>query len=60
MWQALVKMVEKWSCGHDWEKLYEKHYEDKTAETRWGESRSAHTRLILKCTKCGKIKTIII
>ena len=60
MRQALIKIIEKWSCSHDWEKLYEKHYEDKEAESRWGDSRRAHTRLILKCTKCGKLKTIII
>ena len=60
MWKALVKIMEKWSCGHDWEKLYERDYDDKEAESRWGDSRRAHTRLILKCTKCGKIKTIII
>lgn len=28
MWQALVKMVEKWSCGHDWEIIYRKDYDD--------------------------------
>lgn len=60
MWQALVKMVEKWSCGHNWEIIYRKDYDDQKAEGKWEEGRRAHTRLILKCTKCGKLHTIII
>lgn len=50
MWQALVKLVEKWACCHEWE-LYS---ETKTYEG----SRCLKTEHTLICQKCGKIKKI--
>jgi hypothetical protein len=61
MWQAIVRMVEKWSCGHDWEIIYSKDYEDKESTSKWSDNgRSAHTRMVLKCKKCGKLVTMSI
>jgi hypothetical protein len=60
MWEALIKIVEKRSCGHDWEIIYQKEYEDKEATQKWENSRSAHTRMVLKCKKCGKLVTMIV
>lgn len=61
MWKTIIKIVEKLACSHDWEILYKKDYEDKERTERWSDNgRSAHTRMVIKCTKCGKLKTIII
>lgn len=53
MWQALIKLVEKWACCHKWEthrrmSSYDEEYDKlptKVEET-------------LICQKCGKIKKI--
>lgn len=45
MWQALIKLVEKWACKHEWH-LRTEIYEN------------FHTRQVWVCWKCGKIKKI--
>lgn len=45
MWQALIKLVEKWACMHDMKFVTEKY-------------ENFHTRQVYVCTKCGKIKKI--
>lgn len=60
MWKALVKIFERKACNHDWEVIHEKFYEDQVPQTKWGEGRKAHTRILLKCKKCGKLETVII
>lgn len=60
MWEALVKIFQKKACHHDWEVLLNKDYEDKVAEGRWGEARNAHTRIVLVCKKCGKLKVLFV
>lgn len=53
MWKALIKLIEKWECCHEWEthriiKCYKGEWNklpDKVEET-------------LICQKCGKIKKI--
>ena len=46
MWNALIKLIEKWSCMHDWDV-----YAERTI-TGPGESRYfMHTFI---CKKCGK------
>ena len=44
MWEAIVKILQKKACHHDWEIILQKDYEDKPSENKWGESRNAHTR----------------
>ena len=56
MWQALIKLVEKWACGHDW--------------GEFGGIIKSYDRLLIYsdmpikleqtiiCKKCGKIKRI--
>ena len=53
MWEALIKLVEKWACCHEWEtyqitKTYDDDYDKRP-------SKIEHT---LICQKCGKIKKI--
>lgn len=61
MWEALVKIFQKKACHHDWEILLKKDYEDKVASSKWAnDSRNAHTRIVLMCKKCGKLKTLFI
>ena len=45
MWKALIKLVEKWACKHEWH-LRTESYEN------------FHTRQVWICWKCGKIKKI--
>lgn len=45
MWQALIKLVEKWACMHDM-KLVTDVYEN------------GCTQQIYVCSKCGKIKKV--
>lgn len=60
MWEAIVKILQKKACHHDWEIILQKDYEDKPSENKWGESRNAHTRIVLMCKKCGKLKTLYV
>lgn len=53
MWQALIKLVEKWACCHEWEtpgrmRSYDKDYDKLPAKVEE----------TLICQKCGKIKKI--
>lgn len=53
MWQALIKLVEKWACRHEWENYRTtKSYENASDKFPW---KVEHT---LICKKCGKIKKI--
>ena len=60
MWEAIVKILQKKACHHDWEIILQKDYEDKPSENKWRESRNAHTRIVLMCKKCGKLKTLYV
>lgn len=54
MWKALIKLVEKWACCHNWEVVDSKSYEHlHTLAVEQNEYRN----ILLKCTKCGKLKT---
>lgn len=48
MWQALIKLVEKWACTHEWE--------------MWSETRvrsfNDYTIYHFVCKKCGKFKKV--
>lgn len=53
MWKALIKLVEKWACCHEWENYHiTKTYENDSDKKPW---KVEHT---LICQKCGKIKKI--
>lgn len=60
MWKTLIKILEKKACCHDWEIILQKDYEDKPSESKWSESRNAHTRIVLMCKKCGEVKTLYV
>lgn len=53
MWQALIKLVEKWACCHEWK-----------THRRMSSYDGTHDKLPTKveetliCQKCGKIKKI--
>lgn len=53
MWQALIKLAEKWSCCHEWE-LHQrmKSYDNYSCDIPWKVEET------LICKKCGKIKKI--
>lgn len=53
MWKALIKLVEKWACCHEWTinkitRTYENFYD----------KRPSKIEETLICKKCGKIKKI--
>ena len=53
MWQALIKLVEKWACCHEWESHHTtKVYENSFDHIPWKVEET------LICQKCGKIKKI--
>lgn len=53
MWKALVKLVEKWACCHEWKTYHKTYtYENDYDKRPW---KVEHT---LICQKCGKIKKI--
>lgn len=45
MWQALIKLVEKLTCCHNWEVVYTTSY-------------THCNKHLLRCVKCGKIKKV--
>ena len=51
MWKALVSLVEKWACRHEWNKITEVQ-----VNNSWGGI--SHWKFLLVCKKCGKIKWI--
>ena len=53
MRQALIKIVEKWACMHEWEVVDSKNYEHiHTFSINQNECRN----ILLRCAKCGKLK----
>lgn len=55
MWKALIKLVEKWACCHRWESW------QKTNVFEFpNSSRPCEIKETLICSKCGKIKKIIL
>ena len=53
MWKALIKLVEKWACCHEWEVVDRKDYGH--IHTFW-DAQNEYRNILLKCTKCGKLK----
>lgn len=53
MWQALIKLVEKWACRHEWDVVDSKDYEN--IHTFYA-AQNEHRNILLRCTKCGKLK----
>lgn len=53
MWQALIKLVEKWACRHCW-KIH--HTVDVYVSSF--DKMPYKTKRTLICSKCGKIKKI--
>ena len=53
MWKALIKLVEKWSCCHEWEL----HRRMSTYDEFSGD-KPCRVEETLICKKCGKIKKI--
>lgn len=59
MWEALVQIVKRRGCNHDWEIIHQREY-DAVPPEKWDSGHRAHTRMLLKCKKCGKLQTIIL
>jgi hypothetical protein len=53
MWQALIKLVEKWAFCHEWKS----HRTMKSYDESW-DKLPAKVEETLICQKCGKIKKI--
>lgn len=51
MWEALIKLVEKWGCMHNFELQTSRDFEDSFYKETW-------TIDTYKCTKCGKFKKV--
>jgi len=50
MWKAIIKLIEKWGCMHDYE------FETKTVVSDdMGQSYNVY---LYKCEKCGKFKKV--
>lgn len=51
----IKKLIEKWTCKHEWEEFYRR-------ELYWfdWEKRPYKTKITLICKKCGKIKKIYV
>lgn len=50
MWEALIQLVNKWSCMHQWHNILEKR-----VESIYGER---FTSITYCCKKCGKFKKV--
>lgn len=53
MWQALIKLIEKWACSHEWKthrRMSSYEHSDDKLPTKVEET--------LICQKCGKITQI--
>ena len=48
MWQALIKLIEKWSCSHNYETFKEIEIVNENGTC-------IRHKYILICKKCGKI-----
>lgn len=53
MWQALIKLIEKCACCHNWETHFQTSVYEKSYNKRPWEIQET-----LICQKCGKIKKI--
>ena len=53
MWKALIKLVEKWACCHEWKT----HRTMRSYDEVW-DKLSTKVEETLICQKCGKIKKI--
>ena len=53
MWQALIKLVEKWACKHEWEKIEEW---TETDQDKYGIH--CYDYALYVCKKCGKFKKV--
>ena len=60
MWKTFIKILERRACCHDWEIIHEKEYVDQTPTHKWENCQKAHTRMVLKCNKCGKLQTLYV
>ena len=49
MWKALIKLVEKWACMHEW-----KHWQEVNVTSDCGRYQIHH----FVCKKCGKFKRV--
>ena len=49
MWQALIKLIEKWACCHEWELWREQQVES------YGDR---YKVFHFVCKKCGKFKRV--
>lgn len=52
MWKALIKVVEKWGCKHQWDL-----HKEVSVYTK-GYARPSSIQQTLICLHCGKIKKI--
>lgn len=55
MWKALIKLVEKWACGHKWKEFRETSiagYNHKEGDL------PERIDITMICKECGKIKKI--
>lgn len=50
MKEAIIKLINKWACSHDW--VLDREIEIKD----WGVT--AHWKFLYKCKKCGKFKIV--
>lgn len=48
MWKALIKLVEKWTCSHDWQQWEQIYVE--------GNNGYNYHVFHFVCKKCGKFK----
>lgn len=53
MWQALIKLVEKWACRHEWER---KEAWIEVESNKYGYRN--HDVTLYVCKKCGKFKKV--
>lgn len=50
MKEAIINLINKWACHHDW--ILEKEFEIQELGI------IAHWKVLYRCKKCGKFKTI--
>ena len=53
MWKALIKLVEKWACRHEWQVL-----ENWIEEEYRGRFSYSYDVTLYVCKKCGKMKRV--
>ena len=50
MWKALINLIDKWGCHHDWEHWNIVNVDDSL--------RGTYTVYHFYCKKCGKFKSV--